>query len=154
MDIFNTEIVLNREDVFWEDSQAIIELTPKPVLVITTDLQPGGPESEQLNGILTAGCGLTAAQYNIVQLDPEQLMAWYRLREAAQPRVVITFNITPSQLGISALLKLNDINRFDNRFWVPSVSLTQVIEDKTMKANLWGNGLKPIFKDKKHGELL
>ena len=154
MDIINTDIVKSAQDIFWQEMPDYGILSAKPVLVLSAPFAAGGPEEEQLNGILRSGCQLTEGQYNVLQLQAGEQVAWHKLRETLQPKVVLLFNVIPSQLGIASLFRLNEINRFDSSFWVPTFSLAQVIEDKNVKGNLWNNALKPLFVGKVHGTLV
>ncbi len=153
MDILNTDIIKSTQDIFWEPASQALGLLPKPVLIISTPFQPGDAESQQLEGILKAGCKLNEAQYNIIHVAEGEKVSWYQLKESLRPRVVLLFNVLPSQLGIGSLFLLNEINRFADGFWVPTLSLAQISEDKTLKSNLWNKALKPLFADKMHGEL-
>ena len=154
MQIINTDIIKDTQDVFWDKPLALRELPESKVLVITGKYQHGGKEEEQLLGILRSGCRLSGDQYNIIQLMDNEQIAWHYLKEQLKPRVVLLFGVMPSALGVAALFRLNDINNFDNCFWVPSVTLGQLIEDVTYKSQLWGNALKPLFADKQYGDIL
>ena len=154
MNIINTEVITNAQDVFWQAPVATTYMEARPVLVISADYGAGSAEEEQLTGILGAGCRLLTEQYNIITLAPDQQMAWHRLREQLQPNVVLLFNVSPQQLGISALFRLNEINSFDGAFWAPSLSLTQIMQDKALKGHIWNNALKPLFVDKAKGDVL
>lgn len=154
MNILNTDIIKNDQDVFWERSSLLDGLNYRPVLVLTSEFEHGSLEEEQLIGILKSGCRLLEEQYNLVQFKEDTKIAWHQMREQLEPRVVLLFNISPAQLGIAALLRLNEINSFDDCYWVPSLSLGLLAQDKALKGQLWTNGLKPLFVDKVKGEVL
>ncbi len=154
MNIINTDIIKSDQDVFWKNSPLLAELSYRPVLVLTSEFEHGSLEEEQLIGILKSGCRLLEDQYNLIQLKEDTKVAWHMMREQLEPRVVLLFNISPAQLGIAALLRLNEINNFDDCYWVPSLSLGQLAQDKALKGQLWTSGLKPLFVDKIHGEVL
>lgn len=154
MNIINTDIVQNKHDAFWENPGQLDGLMYSPILILTSEYTNGSAEEEQLFGILKSGCRLLEHQYNVVQLQPETNIAWHKIREQLEPRVVLLFNISPAQLGISALLRLNEINSFDNTYWVPTLSLAHLIQDKALKNQFWLNGLKPLFVEKVKGEVL
>ena len=154
MDIINTEIIRSTQDVFWDAVPQLLGLGAKPVLIISTPFVTGDAESEQLKGILTSGCQLNDSQYNIMHLAEGEHVAWHKLRDELQPKIVLLFNVMPAQLGISSLFRLNEINRFADGYWIPSLSLNQIIADKALKASLWNNALKPLFVGKQHGELV
>ncbi len=115
---------------------------------------PGSAEDDQLRAIITSGCKLEESNYNLVLLDAGEQIAWTKLRDQLQPKVVLLFNVSPAQLGISALFRINEINNFDNVRWVPTISLDRLIQDKEFKSNLWNNALKPLFVNKIHGEIV
>ena len=153
-DIISTPIIDSSTDSFWNEAPQLHGFTPRPVLIISASYNQGSAEEEQLTTLVRSGCKLNPEQYNIVQLGEGQKLAWYRLRDQMAPRVLLLFNIMPAQLGIASLFNLNGINRFDGAFWVPTLSLTHLIQDKAMKGQLWNNALKPLFETKTHGELL
>lgn len=144
--IINTEIIDTETDVFWHDNSVSNESAPKNVLILSTKIANQSTEQEQLNKILDA-CKLNGEMYNIVQLADDERKAWHRLKEATKPSVIILFGIHPSQLGISALFRLNGLNKFDNASWVPTLSLTELEQQPQAKKDLWANALKPIFAD-------
>lgn len=154
MNIINTDIVNGDYDIFWNMPAEIQDMEPRPVLVLTADYAAGSAEEEQLTGILSSGCRLMSTNYNIIKFPADMKTAWHKLRDKLEPRVVLLFNIHPQQLGISALFRLNEINSFDNCYWAPTLSLTQMIQDKVLKGQIWNNALKPLFVDKVHGDLL
>lgn len=154
MNLIKTDIISSREDAFWEQPAAALYLEPRPVLVLTSDLTPGSGEEEQLRGILSSGCRLLTEQYHVIEAGPNDRMAWHKLREQLQPRVVLLFNVSPQQLGVSALFRLNDVNNFDDARWVPSFPLSRIMQDTAVKGELWNNALKPLFVDKKYGDPL
>lgn len=154
MNLINTDIINNGQDAFWDVPAAATYLDPRPVLVLTPDFTPGSGEEEQLSGILSSGCRLLTDQYHVIEIGANDKLAWHKLRDKLQPRVVLLFNISPQQLGVSALFQLNGINNFDGAKWVPSFPLTQIMQDKNVKGELWNNALKPLFVDKTHGDML
>ncbi len=154
MKIINTDIIPAANDVFWQDNSLTEGLSYRPVLILTSEFDSGSAEEEQLIGILKSGCRLMEAQYNLIHLKQDTHIAWHKMRDQLEPRVVLLFNISPAQLGISALMRLNFINNFDNCYWIPTLSLTHIMQDKELKGQLWNNALKPMFVEKTHGEVL
>ena len=154
MNILNTDIVNSTEDIYWDEIPRISQNQPKPVLILSAEYLPGSNEDDQLRAIMNAGCKLTADQYNVVLMTPNEKIAWRQLRQAVQPRVVLLFNVTPANLGISALFRLNELNNFDGCFWIPTFSLERISQDKELKGYLWNNSLKPLFVNKTHGEIV
>jgi len=83
-----------------------------------------------------------------------QKAAWHMLREQLDPKVIFLVGVSPAQLGISALFQINISNRFDDRYWLPTLSLEQLEQNADMKKQLWTGGMKPLFVDKIYGEIL
>ena len=154
MNIIGTDIIDRKQDVFWEPFHRLDDFTPRRVLVVSTPFDARSKEEEQLLGILKSGCRLLDDQYNIIQLKENEQVAWHKIKGIVQPKVVLLFSILPSNLGVNAMLLLNNINNFENSFWVPSVSLTQLMQDVNTKGTLWNHALKPLFVDKVHGDVL
>lgn len=154
MNILNTDIIKSTQDVFWEEISQIDGFGPKPVLILSAAYESGSSEEDQLNAIIKAGCKLTEQQYNLVLLNEYDQVSWRKLREDLHPKVVLLFNISLSQLGIAALLRINELNNFDSCFWVPTISLERLAQDKELKGYLWNNALKPLFVTKTHGEIV
>ena len=154
MKIINTDIVTAEQDIFWNNIPRIERLTVRPVLILSPAFEEQSTEADQLNSILKAGCKLNEEQYNIILLKDGEKLSWYRLREQLAPKIILLFNVLPAQLGISSLFRFNDINNFDKCLWVPTVSLQILIQDKTLKGQLWNNALKPLFDTKVHGDIV
>jgi hypothetical protein len=152
MNLFNTDIITSANDALWADVSAVVKgQSPKPVLIVTNRFEAGTPEEAQLKKMLEA-CGLTGEQYNVVHLADGQKAAWYQLREQLAPKAVFLIGVHPAQLGIAALFVLNQANNFDSRVWLPTVSLSELGRNDALKVQLWNNGMKPIFKEKKFGQ--
>ncbi len=153
MNFFNTKIITAKTDNLWAIADDLIsDLTPKPVLVMALDFQPGSPEEAQLNKMLEA-CALNKSQYNIISLSEGQPAAWHQLKHALNPKIIFLLGVTPAQLGISALFALNSPNNFDECKWLPSVSLKVLSQNDQLKAQLWNNAMKPVLKENKFGLL-
>ncbi|MCB0698939.1 MAG: hypothetical protein H6551_03825 [Chitinophagales bacterium] len=145
--IIQTKTLGNETDVFWQDSELLNAISPRTVLVLTLRIQEGSAESTQLEKILAA-CKLNAEQYNLIQLDNNEQLAWHQLKQSAQPAVVILFGIHPSNLGISAMFRFNSLNNFDKTQWIPTLSLQELEKNQEAKKALWTDALKPLFADK------
>ena len=141
-------------DELWDDSQKLSECDPSPVLILSKPFDKGSAEEEQLTSILKAGCKLNDEQYCVVMLGEEEMVAWYKLKDKITPKTILMFGIMPAQLGISSLFKFNEVNRFDSCYWVPTLPLLQLKEDKAIKGKLWNGALKPLFETKEYGQVL
>lgn len=145
--IIQTKIVSNKTDVFWGTSDILKSVVPRTVLVITRPIDEDSAENEQLAKILAA-CKLQEEQYNIIQINSDEQLAWHQIKQAAQPAVIILFGIPPSELGISALFRFNNLNNYDKTQWIPTLALDKLEQDTEVKKQLWAGTLKPLFADK------
>ena len=153
MNIIKSDIISTEYDAFWNDvSSPLKNAPPRPVLVLATAYEANSPEETQLLKIIDA-CKITPGQYNIVQIKEGEKIAWHRLREQLTPRVIFLFGILPVQLGISSLICLNEPNNFNDRIWLPTLSLGELDKHVDVKKQLWVNGITPIFIDKQFGEI-
>ncbi len=145
MNIINTDIVNPEYDVLWDElAEAVKDLPAKDILILVNTFTPGGTEEAQLQKMLLA-CKLLPESYNILQLEKDKLIAWHRLREWIDPKIVFLIGILPSQLGISSLFKLNAPNHFNDRTWLATVSLNELELNPEAKKQLWNEGMKVVF---------
>jgi len=147
--IINTNIINQDWDAFWlrtVDGESIIV---KNLLVVSKPFIPGSAEDIQLQKMLQA-CKLTTNDYNLFQIDENQKVAWHKLRDKFKPTIVLLLGITPEDLGISALFKFNEACFFNETMWLATVSLQAMEQQPDLKVQLWNNGLKPIFVEKKY----
>lgn len=146
--IITSEVIKSEQDVFWEDISAVIgELPHKKVLIISSAFAAGSDSETQLQKMLGA-CQLTDADYNTIQLDEGQQVAWNKMRDLLQPEVILLVGVMPKDLGISALFRLNSVNNFDGIKWIPTLSLPNLEQQPNAKKELWLQALKPLFVDK------
>ncbi len=152
--IINTPIVSDGFDVFWQMPESTSGWESRPVLVISSYFENGAPEENQLFSLLASGCKLSPTQYHLLKMRDNEAVGWMQLKNKLQPNIVLLFNIHQSDLGISVLFKLNEVNNYDGKLWIPTVSLNHLQQDKNMKIQLWNNALKPVFELKKFGSQL
>lgn len=146
--IITSEVIKSEQDVFWEDISAVIgELPHKKVLIISSAFAAGSDSETQLQKMLGA-CQLTDADYNTIQLDEGQQVAWNKMRDLLQPEEILLVGVMPKDLGISALFRLNSVNNFDGIKWIPTLSLPNLEQQPNAKKELWLQALKPLFVDK------
>lgn len=154
MNIINSDILTTQYDVFWQDAHTFTAtLHPAPVLVVTAPLQSGSAEQVQLQKMIDA-CKLSYSQYNIVSIPAGTQVAWHKLRAALQPNVVLLLGIVPATLGISALMKYCEPNRFDDVIWLPAPSVENLANQPEVKKQLWNQAMKPVFIDMAYGDIL
>ena len=147
MNIIRSEVVSIKYDQLWEDISSLVAgAGVKPVLIIVNSCEPGSTEDTQLQKMLDA-CNLNPTLYNLLRLHDQQMVAWRQLRERLDPKIIFMIGVLPSQLGISAMFSFNAPNNFNDRVWLPTLSINELEKNKDIKLQLWNSGLKPLFKD-------
>jgi hypothetical protein len=147
MNLLKTPVVSPDYDVFWNDIGPLIETaTEKPILILIDEYQKDSAEAQQLQKMLDVS-KLTPEQYNIIMLKEGQKPAWHQLRDRLNPTIVFLVGIMPARLGISVMFRLNEPNRFDERSWLPTLTLAELERHPDAKKQLWGSGMKPLFVD-------
>ena len=150
MNLIKTDVVSAEYDTLWNDISTVAkDAGPKPVLILVNAYAPESTDGQQLTKMLEA-CKLKPEQYNIVQLNDQQQIAWYKLREQLDPKVIFLIGILPSQLGISSLFKINAPNHFNDRIWLATLSLSELEKHPEAKKQLWADGMKPVLADKSY----
>ncbi|MBX2907772.1 MAG: hypothetical protein KF744_17130 [Taibaiella sp.] len=144
MNVINTDIVYSSCDVFWNElPEQMAGLKPAKVLVIgtTEDAEP------RVRRMLDA-CKLAPEEYNLVFLGPDEHVSWHKLKAFFQPAVVFLIGVLPSQLGVSSLFRLHDINRYDELVLLPTRSIAYLDQHESEKKHLWSNSMKPLLLDR------
>lgn len=151
-DIIQSDIVTQQWDAFWNPLPDSLNIGSEQTntLVLTLPYTQGSAEETALLKMMQA-CKFGAEGYKIVQMQPEMLVAWHKIKEVANPKNVILLGVLPQQLGITVLLRLFNPNRFDGCIWIPGLSLTDMEKQPEAKKELWLNGLKPTFVDAVNG---
>ncbi|GAA4461386.1 hypothetical protein GCM10023093_05950 [Nemorincola caseinilytica] len=154
MNLISSDIVTTEYDVFWQDISSFVkeDMGPAPVLVITGPLASGSTDEVQLRKMLDA-CKLQPGQYNIVGIAEGAKAAWHQFRHRLSPRVVLLLGIDPGRLGISALFRLCEPNRFDGAIWLPAPAIAAMEREPEVKKQLWLSAMKPVLVDKIFGDL-
>lgn len=152
--LINTLIISSEWDRFWSELPGTITSgqMQKPVLVLTTPYQPGSQEEVQLRNMMQA-CELTENNHTLIQIPDKEFIAWHKIKQNINPNRIIMLGILPANLGIGAMFRLNEPNRFDDCIWIPALSLSEMERQPEMKADLWKKGLKPVFKEKLFGAI-
>ncbi len=148
MNIIKSDLVGIKYDQLWENTGDIAkDATVKPVLIIVGACEPESSEDLQLQKMLGA-CKLRLEQYNMIRLKEGEMAAWHRMRELLDPGIIFLIGVLPSQLGISALFNINVPNNFNEKIWLPTLSINELEQNADLKKQLWVNGMKPLFLDK------
>ena len=151
MNIIKSDLVEAKHDVLWNDISLVIkDAIPAPVLVLVNDSEPNAAAADQVQKMLGA-CKLAPSQYNIIYQRSDEQIAWHQLRDRLDPKIIFLIGILPSQLGVSALFKLNEPNHFNDRVWLPTISTAELEQYPDIKKQLWTGGMHPIFIAKSFG---
>lgn len=142
-DILNTPVVDAVFDAFWNSAKATV-LLPKDTLVISVPFGAGSAEEIQLLKMLGA-CKLTSEQYQIIQIEGDDLISWHQLREYSKASKVLLLGVLPAQLGINAMMIPHEVNNFDSAQWMPTFSLDQIATNDALKKHLWVNVFQKVY---------
>jgi hypothetical protein len=150
-DIINTPVVDKKWDKLWDELSGLpINANKVDVLILSLPYRDGSGDEVQLQKMLQA-CNLTPEQYHIIFINEGELVPWHKFRDTLRPGHILLLGILPEQLGISAMFRLFEPNRFNEVIWIPGLSLAQFEQQTDAKRQLWQNGLKPVFVDKSTG---
>ena len=150
-DIINSDIISSSNDQFWSEAPARIKnLEPRPVLGFTNELTDQDAEKTLLTKMLQA-CKLDDAQYHVITLADQECLAWHQVRDLLQPQSIIVLGLALEQFGIAAQLMPHQVSRFNDRSWILTASLKDLIRYPDIKNHLWNYGLKPVFIDRVYG---
>lgn len=154
--IYSNMIMLNRKnenffDILYHDNKIIKEknnaekniseeLLTIRTLVLTSPFQSPEVELAQLEKILLA-CKLQKEDYKV---DPD-VKSWAFYRKIPSLREILLFGISEKNLNLNLYFNENQINRFDNKIFIKTSSITQMMSDQQVKNELWQNALKPCF---------
>ncbi len=97
-------------------------------------------EEVQLHKILKA-CTLQPGDYAIITGEN----SWLDFREIEQVKNVLLFGIQEDDLGIMVKMPMNTLVSFDNRSWVKTYVITDLMQNQHAKNELWQQALKPHF---------
>lgn len=151
VNVLRSDLVTSGYDVYWdEDAPLLKNALPKSVLVVVADWERGETDAAQMKKMLEA-CQLKPEQYNVVQIKDSDKISWKQLNRSFNPTIVFLIGVMPATLGVPVLFKLNEPNNFNEKIWVPTISISELDKFAEVKKQLWLNGMKPVFIDKKYG---
>ncbi len=151
VNVLKSDLVTSGYDVYWdEDAPLLKNALPKPVLVVVAEWERGETDAAQMKKMLEA-CQLKPEQYNVVQINESDKISWKQLNRSFNPNIVFLIGVMPATLGVPVLFRLNEPNNFNEKIWVPTISISELDKFAEVKKQLWLNGMKPVFIDKKHG---
>lgn len=133
----------NNKIISYKDS--IEKNISEELLTIRTLVIVGQPGREavayaQLEKILSA-CTLQQKDY-MVASQPEN---WALYRRYDNIKEVLLFGISEEALDIKVHFAENQINKFDGRVWIKTMTISEIMDNQSVKNTLWQNALKPHF---------
>src|ERR1044072_8860646 len=91
--IIETDIISDEWNTFWDSlSETKGPLEPKKVLIVSVCDGPQSTEATQLQRMMQA-CNLQEQQYNIIQLNDNEDVAWHQLQFHLKTALVILLGI-------------------------------------------------------------
>lgn len=133
----NNKLIDNKNNIEKNISEELLTIR---TLVLIAPLKNEIEELSQLTKVLSA-CKLQQEDYKISLLTN----AWSYYRNQESIKEVLLFGITETDLNIGIQMNDNQIIKFDNRIWVKTSSISEMINSQQIKNNLWQNALKPHF---------
>lgn len=133
----NNKLINSRNDIEKNISEEL--LTIRTLVLISPPVKEM-EEYVQLEKMLGA-CKLQREDYKVEQV----IQDWIVYRNLENIKEILLFGITEKDLNITLQFNDNQINRFDNRIWIKSAPISDMIDNQTIKNNLWQNALKPYF---------
>lgn len=109
-------------------------------LVFTPGYNNQQEEEVQLHKILKA-CTLQPGDYAIITGEN----AWQDFRELELVKNVLLFGTQEDSLGIMVKLPFNMVVSFDNRSWIKTYPISDLMRNQQAKNDLWQQALKPHF---------
>ncbi|KAA5532522.1 hypothetical protein F0919_17210 [Taibaiella lutea] len=133
----NSKLIENKNNIEKNISEGLLTFR---TLVIISPFINETEESAQLEKILAA-CKLQSNDYNVSVLTND----WSYFRNAASIKEILLFGVSEKDLNLNILMPFNQVIRFDNRVWIKSSSIAEMMKSQEIKNNLWQNALKPHF---------
>ncbi len=116
------------------------ELLTIRTLVLIQQPNNDPEERAQLEKILSA-CRLQNGDYKV----EHDVQSWSFYRKMEQIKEVILFGIIEKDLSLDIQFNVNQINKFDGRIFIKTVSIAEIMANQFIKNELWQNALKPHF---------
>lgn len=146
MNLFKSKIIPSSVNAGWADDLPLLaDVTPRPMLVLTTPFLAGSIEETTLTNMLKA-CGFGAEDFNLIQSDEDSPLPWPRVREAAAPKHALLLGVQPAQLSIAVHLPVGQASEFGGVIFIPALALHNLASDEAARKALWTDVLKPMFK--------
>lgn len=128
-------VILSQEQL----QQEKITILPQTRVIAFIPSSPSEEEMNLLNAIMNS-CKISENYFQVIPLP----YAWkYCFSENIKE--VILFGVTEKDLQLSIELPHNWPISFDKKSWIKTNSLSQLIQSKELKNDLWHKALKPHF---------
>jgi hypothetical protein len=144
MQLYNTKVVPATEDGLWSLPEELPSLSGMRLLIISSPIAQDSQEEQTLQKMMAA-CKLNTGEYCIISLEPQAKLSLATLAGAGIPQRILLLGVSPAQLAINALFRLNSPNAYMGYTIIPSLSLSEIERAPELKKELWGQGLKPAF---------
>lgn len=136
--LYSNNKIINYKDHFEKNISE--ELLTIRTLVISRPFGRGPEEMDQLEKILAA-CKIQKEAYKVEQ----ELRPWSFFRQWGNIKEVLLFGISEQELGLNLQFNENQICKFDERVFIKTASLGEILTNQQIKNNLWQNALKIHF---------
>jgi len=133
----NNKLIENRNNIEKNISEGLLTFR---TLVIISPFVNETEESAQLAKMLAA-CKLQNKDYTIYTLTND----WSYFRNTESIKEVLLFGVTEKDLNLNIQMPFNQVIKFDDRAWIKSSSIAEMMKSQEIKNNLWQNALKPHF---------
>jgi hypothetical protein len=133
----NSKLIENKNNIEKNISEGLLTFR---TLVIPAPFINQEEELEQLEKILAA-CKLQKEDYTIVTLTND----WSYFRHFNTIKEVLLFGMDEQDLNLNIQIPFNQPVNFDNRVWVKTSSVAEMMHSKEIKNALWQSALKPHF---------
>lgn len=133
----NNKVIKNKDNTEKNISEELLTIR---TLVLIQPLINETEETAQLEKILTA-CRLQKEDYKVEQ----EINQWSFYRRSETIKEVLLFGISEKDLNLNLQFNINQANSFDNRIFIKTSSLGELLTNQVVKNELWQNALKPHF---------
>jgi len=140
----------NFYDVFFSDNKIFNSrlsenplpqiISPKVRTIIYIKTEQNGYNEEDITKIMAA-CKLSKEEYQIISTETP----WKYLRDHKQIKEVILFGNHEKEIGLLVQLPQHYPFYFDQKLWIKTYELNQIMSNNQFKNELWHKALKIHF---------
>lgn len=136
--LYSNNKIINYKDHFEKNISE--ELLTIRTLVICRPFVQGPEEMDQLEKILAA-CKIQKGAYKVEQ----QPRPWSFFRQWGNIKEILLFGVSEQELDLNLQFNENQVCKFDERVFIKTASLAEILTNQQIKNNLWQNALKIHF---------